>query len=292
VILRSPELLDQLRTRHAQLQPTGVEDFLQCPFLFFAGRTLRLEEPPPRPEERLDALVRGSIVHQVLAEWQRAGQPVEEIFEAVFARVCADQRVPASCRTELARLRMLEDLQRFVADPPRLPGWSVHVEEEIRFDLDPETGIRGRIDRYDVSPQGAAVVFDFKYSSAQSIRDRIRGYDAGWHVQGALYLLGLEACRGYQPAGWLYWGLRKELSAGGWHVPFAGWQRTGTACTPEELRERLDAARELSLDAARQIGAGRIEAAPADPDKCEHCAFRDVCRVRAAGEALAAGGGA
>jgi RecB family exonuclease len=291
-VIRSPELLAGLRARHGVFRPTGLEDFLQCPFRFFAGHTLDLAEPPARPDERLDALVQGSIVHRVLAEWQGAGQPREDIFAEVFERVCAEKRVPASCRTELARLRMLEDLRRFAADPPVLRGWSVHVEEAIQFDLAPETGISGRIDRYDVSPEGAAVVFDFKYSSPQGIRDRLRGYDEGQHVQGALYLLGLETRHGFEPAGWLYCGLRKELSAGGWHVPLAGFERTGAGCTAEELGERLGAARERSLDAARQVREGRIEAAPADPDECERCAFRDVCRVRAAEMTLVAAGGA
>jgi hypothetical protein len=291
-VIRSPELLERIRALRSILRPTGIEDFLQCPFLFFAEHSLGLAEPPVRPDERLDALVQGRIVHQVLAEWQRTAQPLDAVFEGVFARICTDERVPANCRTELARLRMFEDLRRFTADPPVLPGWSVHIEEEIRFDLDPETGIRGRIDRYDVSPAGAAVVFDFKYSSPQGIRDRIRGYDQGQHVQGALYLLGLDVGHGYQPAGWFYWGLRRELSTGGWHLPLAGFERAGAGCTAEELRERLARARQSSLDAARQIREGRIEAAPADPDKCQYCAFRDVCRVRAAGMALAAAGGA
>lgn len=291
-VIRAPELLDRIRALHAEFRPTTIEDFLQCPFLFFAGQTLGLEEPPARPEERLDALVQGSIVHQTLAEWQRGREALEAVFERVFARVCADERVPANCRTELARLRMLEDLRRFAADPPVLAGWTVHVEEDIRFRLDGETGIRGRIDRYDVSPAGAAVVFDFKYSSAEGIRRRMRGYDEQQHVQGALYLLGLESRYGHQPAGWFYWGLRREITPAGWHLPLAGFSHSSHVSVPEELAERLERARQLSLGAARQIREGRIEAAPADADKCAYCAFCDVCRVRAAEMALAAGGGA
>lgn len=293
VAITSPDLLARLSARHAELQPTALEDFLQCPYKFFGRHTLKLEEPPPRPQERLDARVLGSIVHAVLAEFTKTGRPIAGIFEDVFARVCARERVPAGCRTELLRLRMREDLERLAADPPQLEGWSVRVEERIKFDLDGDTRISGQIDLYLVSPERAAVVLDFKYSGENRIRKRIHGYEEGRHVQGALYLIGLERERHCRPAGWFYWGLRKEIHTGGWYVPPAGWKRRGMiACTPEELRERLERARQAALEAAQGIRAGRIEARPADADLCKYCACRDVCRIRAAPVAVAAAGGA
>ncbi len=293
VAIASHDLLARLHARPAELQPTAIEDFLQCPYKFFGAHTLKLVEPPPRPTERLDPLVLGNIVHKVLAQFEQAGRPLADIFEEVFARVCARVRVPAGCRTELLRLRMREDLERLAADPPRLEGWSVHVEKDINFELDGETRISGRIDRYHLSPDGVAVVLDFKYSGENGIRKRLKGYEEGRHVQGALYLIGLEKEHDYQPAGWFYWGLRKDIHIAGWYVPPAGWQRPGaTACTPEELRERLERARQAALGAAQGIRSGRIEADPADTDICDYCTFRDVCRIRAAPMAVAAAGGA
>jgi CRISPR/Cas system-associated exonuclease Cas4 (RecB family) len=286
-------LLRRIGTRRAVLPPSAIEDFLQCPFLFFARYTLELEQPPARPEERLDALLQGGIVHQVLAAWQSGQQPLEPLFEHIFEQTCARERVPEGCRKELARLRMLEDLGRFVGDPPALEGWEVHTETTIQFALGEGTQTKGRIDRFDVSPKREAVVFDFKYTRPEGIRKRVRGHEEGLYVQGALYLLGLESQFGYQPAGWFYYGLKKELSCNGWHTGLPGFQKTGAVCLREELREQLEQARSVSLGVARQIREGRIEAAPADPQKCENCAFRDVCRVRtAAALALAAGEGA
>ena len=286
-------LLRRIGTRRAVLPPSAIEDFLQCPFLFFARYTLELEQPPARPEERLDALLQGGIVHQVLAAWQSGQQPLEPLFEHIFEQTCARERVPEGCRKELARLRMLEDLGRFVGDPPALEGWEVHTETTIQFALGEGTQTKGRIDRFDVSPKREAVVFDFKYTRPEGIRKRVRGHEEGLYVQGALYLLGLESQFGYQPAGWFYYGLKKELSCNGWHTGLPGFQKTGTVCLREELREQLEQTRSVSLGVARQIREGRIEAAPADPQKCQNCAFRDVCRVRtAAALALAAGEGA
>jgi hypothetical protein len=34
---------------HKTLSPTAIESFLQCPFQFFAGKTLRLKRRPPAP---------------------------------------------------------------------------------------------------------------------------------------------------------------------------------------------------------------------------------------------------
>jgi hypothetical protein len=292
-LVRHPELLARLCATHGTFRPTALEDFLQCPFKFFGQHTLKLEGPPPRPEERLDPLVRGDIAHQALAAWQRGEHPLDAVFEAVFARVCAHARAPQGCGAELVRLRMLEDLRRLTADPPRLEGWSSRAEEDIQFDLEGGTRIRGRIDRCDVSPQNAAVVFDFKYSSKSGIGKRKAGYEQGRFVQGALYLLGLEAREGCRPVGWFYWGFRKETSVTGWHaLAREEWRGPGVACTAEELRERLEQVRAAALDVARQIREGCLEANPADPDRCQYCPFRDACRIRAAGRFMVATGGA
>jgi len=36
-----------------------------------------------------------------------------------------------------------------------------------------------------------------------------------------------------------------------------------------------------SLEIVSQIRAGRIEVAPANPDNCRWCDYRDVCRIEA-----------
>lgn len=286
--IRDEGLLEGIRTQHAVLRPSAIEDFLQCPFQFFVNHTLELAPPPARPQDRLDLGVQGGIVHRVLAEWPRRRQPLEPLFERVFRKACAENRVLEGCRAELARLRMLRDLRRFVEEPPLLAGWETRTEESIRFVLGEEVEISGRIDRYDVrSP--LAVVFEFKYTSAQGIRRRVQGYEEQTQVQGALYLLGLEERFSYQPAGLFYYGLRGGLTLNGWHT---GVAKAGASCTVEVLGELLDQAKALSLRAAREIRAGKIGPEPADLDRCEYCAARDFCRVTAAMPALAAGGAA
>ncbi|MEK7408152.1 MAG: PD-(D/E)XK nuclease family protein [Acidobacteriota bacterium] len=285
----SPDLLERLRIEHAVLKPTAIEQFLQCPFQFFADHTLRLEEPPPRPEERLDALLRGTIVHKVLAEWHRQLQPLEPLFDRVFAEACARARVPQGCAVELARLSMRRDLRRFLEDPLLRPGWPVETEVRVQAALHQELEIRGQIDRFDTGPAQQAIVFDYKYSGASRIRERIQAQEEGRVVQAGLYLLALERLRDLTPAGMFYCGLRGEVTLRGWHVPLPGLERVGTSCTPEVLREQLDGTLAAALQAARDIRAGRIE--PRAGDACDYCAFHDLCRVAAVKAALAAGGG-
>ena len=277
--LEDQALIEILRVQHETLRPSAIESFLQCPFQFFVTHTLGLEEPPPRPGDRLGFQLQGQIVHQTLSDFERTKESLDAVFQRVFEEACKRERVPAGCRTELARLNMLRDLRRYLAHALRLEGWNVATEATIRFPLGDGVAISGRIDRFEVSGDRRAVVFDFKYSRAHGIRDRIQGYGEGRHVQGALYLLGLNRVYGYTPAGMFYCGLRGEVNLDGWHIGLPGFEGKGTACTPQVLWEHLESARATALRAAEEIRRGRVEAAPKDIERCGYCAFRDVCRA-------------
>ena len=49
---------------------------------------------------------------------------------------------------------------------------------------------------------------------------------------------------------------------------------------PEHWRED---AREKTLRVVEEMRGGRIEPAPANPDKCRYCDYKDACRVQSAG---------
>jgi ATP-dependent exoDNAse (exonuclease V) beta subunit len=50
--IQDPVLRERLADKHKTLAPTAIESFLQCPFQFFASRTLRLK-PRPAPQRRV-----------------------------------------------------------------------------------------------------------------------------------------------------------------------------------------------------------------------------------------------
>jgi len=280
--IHDPRLLDAISARHAVIGPRAIESFLQCPFGFFLEHTLGVEQPPPMPRGRLDARVEGSIIHRVLAAANGSAAGIDDLFERVFQEVCTRERVPEGGRMELARIRLLRDLRRFLAGARGLDGWSTRTEQNIEFPLEDGLVLRGRIDRYDVGPENQAVVFDYKYSTSSGIRERIEGYEEGRHVQAALYLLGLEH-KGYTPAGMFYYGLRREVTLDGWHVSLPQFDGQGTSCTAQALRDQLEAARAASISAVHDIRSGRVDPSPADRSRCENCGFFDVCRAAPSG---------
>jgi RecB family exonuclease len=146
------------------------------------------------------------------------------------------------------------------------PGWKPHYEGKVRLALDSEVTVRGRIDRYDVSPSGEVAVYDFKYSGGEAVRKKVR--DAGEHppVQGGLYLIALEQQQQLTPKSFHYVALRDEAREHGWEEP-------------GEVRELMRQSRLLTLDAAARIRAGEIAAKPRDPALCAFCELRDACRI-------------
>jgi ATP-dependent helicase/nuclease subunit B len=262
--IRTPGLLEWLREKTARLSPTDLESFLQCPFQYFGRRTLRLKPAPARPEERLDSLTQGSIVHEVLAAWWARRGDVAPLFEEVFGRYIEAQRIPFGYHTERLHNAMLDDLRGFAADGrwPRGEFLS-RMEEKFAFRLDESLEISGKIDRLDTTPDGRAYVIDYKYSSAQSTKDKVMDENL---LQAPLYLMAAEECFGLKAAGMFYVGLRGGVVYAGWEEILEGW---------------LEQKKEQTLQVVAEIRAGRVDAAPANPGKCRYCEFRDACRVAA-----------
>jgi putative RecB family exonuclease len=272
-VIGALDLRDAVARQHRVMRVTAVESYAQCPFQFFGRHTLELREPEKRPEDRLDARIQGNIVHQVVAEWQRAPQPIAPLFERVFAEICRREEVGGGYRTEALRTRMRADLERFVAKYGKPAGPGTRIEEPFQFALHDADAveIRGRIDRMDSTPAGTADVLDFKYSKKASeyARDEDR-------LQGPLYLLAVERAFGLKPGAMFYCGLRDDVQLK---------EQTVT-------RERLAAAEATARRIAVEVRAGHAEPRPADLDKCRYCAFKDVCRYQATAAELTAAEGA
>jgi RecB family exonuclease len=277
--LTSADLLAAIAERHGAVRPSALESFLQCPFQFFARYSLRLERPPARPEDRLDARVQGTLVHQALAEWKRAPQPIAPLFAALFEQMCAQEGIRPGYRTEALRRQMLADLERAVEDTQWPPGMRSETEKDLDVAVGPLRAVAGplrvvvgplrvkaRLDRVETSADGRAYVIDYKYSLKS--KEYLKDENA---LQGPLYLLALEAS-GQKPAGMFYCSLREQ-------VRYVGWSDGGAGVSSLPLeREWLERAAARSARAAEEIAQGRIEVKPADLDRCRYCDFRDVCR--------------
>ena len=136
-----------------------------------------------------------------------------------------------------------------------------------------------------------ALVIDYKYSPGAKIQERVDESEAGNLVQGGLYLLAAERALGLHPVGMLYCGLKKDVSWGGWHVSIPGLERAGESRTPEALRELMDDAGRIAVEAHEAITSGRVSAQPADRGKCRWCDYREACRIETISRETAAGAG-
>jgi ATP-dependent helicase/DNAse subunit B len=270
-VIAALDLRDAVARQHKVMRVTAVESYAQCPFQFFGRHTLALEEPEKRPEDRLDARIQGNIVHQVVAEWQRAPQPIVPLFERIFADICRREDVGAGYRIEALRTRMRADLERFVTEYGRPAGAGTRIEEPFQFALEDSVEIRGRIDRMDCTPEGAADVLDFKYSKKAS--EYARNED---RLQGPLYLLAVEKAFGLKPGAMFYCGLRDDVQLK---------EQTVT-------RERLAAAEVTARRIAAEVREGHAEPRPARLEPCRYCTFKDVCRYQATAAELTAAEGA
>jgi RecB family exonuclease len=265
-VIASPDLLETLALRHESFGPRSLETYLQCAFQFFGRYTLHLHPAPLRPEQRLDFLTQGIIVHAVLAERHNRSRALEEIFDATFARICDDHRVPRGYRTGASRERMLADVRALVEDAAWMEGNEIRTEQDFRYRLGPDVEISGRVDRIEIAPDGDAYVIDYKYSGAQNTKNLAGNENL---LQPQLYLLALERFFGLRPAGMSYWGFKGGIK----RTPWAPFDPT--------------LAIETTLRIVGEVRTGRVEPHPADPDKCRFCDYRDVCRFAIAAPELA-----
>jgi len=268
---------------HKTLSPTGIESFLQCPFQFFASKTLRLRRRPAQPRDRLDVLLQGNILHRALAEWTRAPLLGSAILDEIFEEECARLRVPEGYRTEAVRLELMRHFRGFLDDTQfALRGWSTRVEEEFSYPLNPLVNITGRIDRMDIGPANQALVIDYKYSAGDKIKERVDDTGEGHLVQGGLYLAAAARAFGLDPVAMLFCGLKKDVTWGGWHVPVPGLESLGTSSTREFIRTLIDDAESAAVRVHEAITSGDIAVRPTDLRKCRWCDFCDICRVESA----------
>jgi ATP-dependent helicase/DNAse subunit B len=255
--------IPNLRTHHAKLSPTSIESFLQCPFQFFAQKTLKLRKPPDKPRDRLNALLQGNILHRALAEGQ---------LDPVFEEECEKHNIPKTYRREAVRLELRRHFDAFQSDQTWPLHWPSQTEQKFEIALTPSLSIRGRLDRLDTGPDRQAIVIDYKYSAAAKIKERIDSEP----VQGGLYLSAAERFFHLHPVGMFYCGLRQSVSWEGWHANVPGLK---IGESRSSLQELIETAEQTAISVYESIVTGNKEVRPADRDKCRYCDYNSICRV-------------
>jgi RecB family exonuclease len=279
----------------AVLSASRLETLGKCPLQYFYRYVLSVRpvrDPEYDPERWLDALERGSLLHDVyeraLGERPAAMDYDDEAF-LDHALTLLDgevrrtlHRLPAPneavLRSELDALEA--DVRSFVAmvrdQRPRVvrtelafgpePDAEGSVEVDVRGGTDGQGGplrLRGRIDRVDALADGGLRVVDYKTGGARAYNAAVP-FAGGRRLQHLLYALAVEHMRP---------GERVELAE--YHFPTTRGENRIASYTRADLAAGHDVLAAL-LDLARQ---GRF-LATTDRDDCRYCDFRQVCRVR------------
>lgn len=263
VALESAEALAEVRRIHGDHSSTALEQFLQCPFVFFARRTLLLDDPPARPSERLDMLALGSLVHGVIAEWHKLGHgSIDAVFASHWRRLVTRLRLPDGYHSEFERLRALRALRYYATDPHLEAGFQANFELPVRITLPSGESVKGRLDRCDVDETKLCRVIDFKYSRASRLQRLKQLDDAGALLQLGLYLAAAGEL-GLTPAAAAYVPLR---SAERWRFK-------------ENADEMIAQAIQRADSAVLRILEGEIAPRPVMEDVCEYCDLAAACRI-------------
>jgi ATP-dependent helicase/nuclease subunit B len=291
------------------ISPSGIEDYLKCPFIFAAKRVFSLSDVAEL-ELEVDPAARGSLMHKVFemltAEPIRFEYSEDELIKLVedarelSGLELADERLWQPLRTrhiDLARRFLIfekENRDQFKE------AKTVGREIEIKGHLDPLTGdltaeagegsfkFQGRIDRIDADAAGNLAIYDYK-SSAGSV-----GQFGSWiknnRIQLLLYSIAVEnglTSLGPSTVHAAFYYVARPLSRdfgfkvegveqGLYDIPD---KRKKNRIAPEAKETLFNEGRELVKRAVSGIISGDFAPNPRDRDDCSSCQWSLVCRA-------------
>jgi ATP-dependent helicase/nuclease subunit B len=276
------------------MSPTRIEEYAACPFAYFLRRVLSIE-PLEEPEqvERMNALERGSLIHDIFQNayraWRDSGGEVSAGDLTAALRSAADgafkRRIGPALTWRVDCAEILADLARFAAldaadcaaagARPALFearfGMTSHGQNEDPASTDEPLALeiggktfqfKGRIDRIDEVGDDAARVIDYKTGKKSGKPD---AFDGGRALQLPLYILAAQMLL----AGRSVAEARYAFATGRGEFKTVGFSR-------EALDARMDDLKLIIATAEACIEQGVFINTP-DAARCRHCDFGDVC---------------
>jgi ATP-dependent helicase/DNAse subunit B len=320
-IIQDPAAVTRLSRRFGAdycWSPSSLEHFAVCPYRFFLEHVLGIE-PLPELELRTDYLGRGSLLHEVLAEYHRAMNSMAAADEPgnLFVQIVEDVLQRTTCRSQLAQAhlelhrRQLLDWGQDYRDQLRnydeaTSAWQVPLlpaHFEVAFGPVPKKGledplstdrpleisaggepilISGRIDRIDVGVRDGQSVFtviDYKTGSPRKYVGPSRAVLP--QLQLALYAMAVEE---------LFFRDRSAIPhrAGYWLVGKEGFHDKSAIPSAPDRTSGSESAdwNTLKQDATSFIHAvvgairsGQFPVYSCDEECTGTCPFRTVCRI-------------
>ena len=273
---------------------SALQNYAYCPYRFLLSALYHLEPlEEPEPLQRMDPLTKGSLFHEVLAEFFRALQqrqmamattPIDavlEVLNATLTRVAANYAellAPAVDRVwqdEIASIRT--DLHIWARDLAKSAGWEPWLFE-FAFGLPDAPGrdpnsrrepvmidgrfiLRGAIDLVERKPGTNILrVTDHKTSKNRSERGSIIGQ--GKQLQPVIYSLAVEAAT----------GSTVESARFSYCTTAGGFTEHNVAINERTRRMGIEALEIID----RAVELGMLPPAPAEK-ACGFCDFLPVC---------------
>ncbi len=293
--LRDPAVLATLAARPAW-SASQLEVFASCPVKWFVERGLRPEGLEPDPE----AMAKGALAHAALdamiagleGDTRLTPERLPELRDLVrdaLQRLAGEHRLSTDpARTRAIAHRLERDLLRYVEhavsmSSPLVPrrtevGFGGRDDELPAFTLAEGVAITGRIDRVDVTPDGRAVVVDYKGKTATAHAKWVdeRKFQIALYILAARELLGVDVAGGlYQPLGATDLRPRGAVRD---DDDLALDLVANDRLDEDALREALGAVVERVLETVAELRAGALEGRP---DTCAWqggCAYPTICR--------------
>ena len=310
-LLKQPSALAHLQDR-VLWSASSLEQWVQCPTRWLVERMLSARELEPDPPPVLT----GGLAHEVLAEVfegvrERTGSAQitprslttakRLVRESLHRRAARQELLPAPRGDALTVRRLEGDLERYLDHVARERAelQPAHLELAFGFDREGEGGecdedhrslpawelgdgvlLRGRIDRVDFAPDGAAVVYDYK-----SGRVGAQHSGAKWSLTGRLqvplYMRVVEDLLGRPVHAGLYQPLRGDLRARGAIVADAGLQLSSVSTdrfSAAEVQEIIEAAVAQARAAAFEARSGAFQPRPHSCTPRGGCRYPSICR--------------
>lgn len=281
--------------RTSAVSPSRLETYAECPFRFFLKYVLRVD-PLEEPEaiERIDALERGSLIHDVLERFlQRVGcddlpraerreDHVRLLLE--IAEEAGNERVERGVTGrpliwELDRRRINDDLVRWYDEEvkeamydevqPRAFEAAFGVDDALRLPIEErEMLLQGRIDRLDYDEGRTRFrVIDYKTGNSRGAKP----FDKGKALQLPIYLLAAAQMLGV--------GLEHGRAEYYYCTSKGGFKRKGIS--GEELIAREGDFRQVMVTIADGVDGGFFAAHPGKGAiNCMWCDYKTLCDSR------------
>ena len=192
--VKRPEPRPPVAARPDRLSVTEIETLVRDPYAIYARRVLKLEELDPLGRVP-DYALRGSLIHQALAEFTRswtgaydaaAAAALNEAGRRVLAEIAGFPDVHAiwSFRfANMARWLVAWEAHR----SPEIAARNAEIEGEVAIAL---TGrpfhLRGRADRIDLRHDGSLEIFDYKTGTPPSATQLIVGFAPQLGLEAAM----------------------------------------------------------------------------------------------------------